>query len=161
MKWLFTVFLLGQTLITFSQSNNSPKNGIGINLTESGLDGAGLSLRYTRLTNIGGTLKFEINTSFRRAINARIGFEFLQLRLNKFELGVGFDLRYSNLNLSDYGYRDYNYVLLELPIEVRYLISPNYNVFAGISFSNKLWSNTSFPNINKRADLRIGIMHNF
>ena len=161
MKWIkFFLFLL-IPCFAFTQSTPSNKNGIGINLSALNGDGLSLNLRYTRWINKLGTAKLEFTTNFNHAYRARLGLEFLQLRKNKFELGIGLDLRYSVDNYVVDAFPTSKEFAVELPIELRYQINPNYSIFTGLSLSQNVWSNDVTKKKDFNIDYRLGLNFRF
>jgi opacity protein-like surface antigen len=162
MKWTFCFFTLLLPYLASSQSENSFKNGIGINLTYDGQTGIGSSLRYTKQMGDHGIIKFEFKTNWQYEVAGRIGYEFLQFRLNKFELGLGLDVKYRHENRSRYGLSNFNELALELPVELRFHISPQYTIQTGMSIARRLTSTEA--EFNKRSsfvELRLGMNYRF
>lgn len=164
MKWFLNALLAILPLVSFSQSDESPlklNNGIGINLTSSERDGLGMTFRYTYQLENRGKLKFEINSNFSDSYFGRMGYEFLLLQKNKFEIGIGLDLKFQYNDYSRFGQLNLRKLDLELPIEFRYQFAPNYNIMAGISLSRNLSSSYRVINEKSLSEYRIGIGYQF
>ena len=162
MKWIIKSLLLLFPIIAVSQYDYGPKNGIGIHLTNDGHGGFGGSIRYLRQIGQGGTMKFELKLNRHDLYNARIGYEFLKFRKDKFELGIGVDLNYRFWDLEQFGYQNINELYVELPIELRYHINSKYLISAGVSFGEKIQKNkfVYLPHVNK-PEIRLGVGYKF
>ncbi len=162
MKWLFNIMFIALPVLTVAQSDAPSKNGIGVHLTYDKEGGIGTSLRYKRQLANRGIMKFEFQTNSNGKYIGRVGYEFIQIRNGKFELGMGLDLRYKFENLKKYGQPNYKEYALEFPIELRYHISPKFTIQAGVSYSKRLGSNNDVYNQSRSGtEFRLGTIYNF
>ena len=152
MKHFFILILIVFPFFLIAQEKNSSKHELGINLTYSGFDGLGASFRY-KLKR----LKFEINSNFNNSLITRVGYEFLSLQKNEFELGLGLDIAYNRISESRIGLSDYDAIFLEVPLELKYNITPKVSLMVGTSFSLlKIKEDDRFQQDSSPSEIRLG-----
>lgn len=161
MKWIVLSLLFLVPFLSFSQSKPSLKNGIGVHLTYDDLGGMGSSIRYTRQLGKLGVMKLEFKSNWNTGYAGRIGYEFLQMQIKDFELAVGVDLKYAHWEFEKFGVSDLNELSVELPIELRYHILPNYFIQTGISFSKRISSSENNSQPEAGTELRLGLGYRF
>ena len=161
-KILVFCFLFFIPLFLHAQEVDEFNNEFGINLTYNSPDGIGMSFRYRKDFRNAGILKLEANTDFYNTFIGRIGYEFLQLRMGKLELGTGFDLKYKNKDLIDAVSDNYQELSLELPLELRFQVSDKVILHAGGSFGQRLTSKNDYGGaFDSRSELRFGVGYRF
>jgi len=163
MKWItITIFLL-LPFFSFSQDDNSHKNGIGLHLAYDGNNGLIGGVRYSRQTGNGGIAKFEFNSNGNGVYFGRVGYEFLQLRFGNLEFGTGLNLKYTHRNLAKIGFTPYKELALEVPLEIRFHLSSEFSLYSGLSFSqllSKRGKNRGSLH-NTVSEIRLGVGYRF
>lgn len=135
-----------------AQEDFTKQRQIGFNITHNSVDGMGASLRF-KLKR----LKFEINSNFNTSIISRVGYEFLNLRKGKFDLGLGVDLAYKRISRTNFGLTGYESINVELPLELKYSVTPRVSIMAGSSFRlYNLKENYSFQENQSSGEIRLG-----
>jgi len=161
MKWLSIALFLLLPLCSFSQVENPYANGVGINLTQSPRSGLGISFRYRRQIGNKGIAKFELNSNVSNSYGGRIGYEPFELRWKRLELGLGLDVKYGFTDFSRFGQSKSSEWTLELPIELRFNISPEYSIYSGFSLSQLLSSSVCNICHQTISEIRLGLGYNF
>ena len=162
MKYIFVIFLCSCPFFIQAQAIHDFGQEIGVNLTYNPIDGMATTVRYRKDFTKGGVLKLELNSNFQNAFVGRIGYEFLQFRLGRFELGTGLDLMYATRNYSQIEGVRSKELHLELPIELRYKLTDNISAYSGMSLGTRLIS----KNLNVRyqdtvSEIRFGLGYRF
>ena len=162
MRYILIISLCFTPLFIQAQEEHNFNNEIGINLTYNPIDGMATTFRYRKDFTNAGVLKFELNSNWNNTFIGRIGYEFLQLRLGRFELGTGIDLKYKNKDFTEIGSLRYQELSVELPIELRYRLSNKFSIYSGISFSERLASRNPFlGSHDTTAEIRLGLGYRF
>ncbi|MEM9547508.1 MAG: hypothetical protein AAGA77_16125 [Bacteroidota bacterium] len=158
---LFVLLILFPFFLT-AQSEYPLQSSVGMHLTYDEDTGWGVSARYLHKLKNAGLLKFELKTDFRFYHVGRFGYEFLNTKNDRFEFGIGLDLRFRIEQLERFGVSRRTEFAIELPVEARYHLSDDYFISSGISFSRRL-SSTSLSNLQGFSipEIRLGLGYKF
>lgn len=152
MKNAISILILILPIFVIAQNEISPlKNGVGISLSYSGFHGLTTDIRYDRYTESGFIFRTSIysNASYRHGI--KLGLHKNILSTQKIDLSIGFDAKYrhySNLDklgLSESSFKPSN-LGFEIPLELRYHITPNLDINLGAWISSREELYYSFSN---------------
>ena len=162
MKYISVALLCSFPFFIQAQEIHDFDKEIGVNLTYNPIDGMATTIRYRKDLRKGGVFKLELNSNFQNAFVGRVGYEFLQFRLGRFELGTGLDLKYATRNYSQIeGVRSQE-LHLELPIELRFKLTDNISAYGGMSLGTRLISkNLNVRYQDKVSEIRFGLGYRF